>query len=176
MRVASRRRHPSTDPSFRNPKRRRSVVLFAHTHFFLFDQSDASRPSTSSRHDATRDARARRATRSRRAAARRAPPTTRPASALERRDDAASGRDVAVDLAVVDALRRAPTDDERARWRKYTREDVAAHARLADGWIVVNERVFDITAFATTHPGFQQRGAGVDGAGDRAGARERGER
>ena len=70
----------------------------------------------------------------------------------------ASGRDVAVDLAVVDALRRAPTDDERARWRKYTREDVAAHARLADGWIVVNERVFDITAFATTHPGFNNAG------------------
>ena len=80
------------------------------------------------------------------------------ASALERRDDAASGRDVAVDLAVVDALRRAPTDDERARWRKFTREDVAAHARLADGWIVVNERVFDITAFATTHPGFNNAG------------------
>ena len=70
----------------------------------------------------------------------------------------ASGRDVAVDLAVVDALRRAPTDDERARWRKYTREDVAAHARLADGWIVVHERVFDITAFATTHPGFNNAG------------------
>ena len=70
----------------------------------------------------------------------------------------ASGRDVAVDLAVVDALRRAPTDDERARWRKYAREDVAAHARLADGWIVVNERVFDITAFATTHPGFNNAG------------------
>jgi glycosylphosphatidylinositol deacylase len=70
----------------------------------------------------------------------------------------ASGRDVAVDLAVVDALRRAPTDDERARWRKYTREDVAAHARLADGWIVVRERVFDITAFATTHPGFNNAG------------------
>ena len=63
-----------------------------------------------------------------------------------------------VDLAVVDALRRAPTDDERARWRKYTREDVAAHARLADGWIVVRERVFDITAFATTHPGFNNAG------------------
>ena len=70
----------------------------------------------------------------------------------------ASGRDVAIDLSVVAALKRAPTDDERARWRKFTREDVAAHARLADGWIVVNERVFDITAFATTHPGFNNAG------------------
>ena len=88
----------------------------------------------------------------------------------------ASGRDVAIDLSVVAALKRAPTDDERARWRKFTREDVAAHARLADGWIVVNERVFDITAFATTHPGFNNAGPGVDGAGDRARAREGGER
>ena len=51
-----------------------------------------------------------------------------------------------------DLARTKAEKDASNEQLRVTREDVAAHARLADGWIVVRERVFDITAFATTHP------------------------
>ena len=54
--------------------------------------------------------------------------------------------------------RIAPAARERASWPKYTAEDVAKHASISDGWIVVYERVYDITAFARTHPGFHNAG------------------
>ena len=51
-----------------------------------------------------------------------------------------------------------PCDAERAYWPKFTLEEVARHKSLKDGWIVVHERVFDITTFAITHPGFHNAG------------------
>ena len=69
-----------------------------------------------------------------------------------------SGATVVVDDAVVARLRTRPSDAERARWRAFTMDDVRAHARVRDGWIVVRERVFDVTAFASTHPGFHNAG------------------
>ena len=51
-----------------------------------------------------------------------------------------------------------PSDDERAYWPKFTREHVATHATLKDGWCVIHERVYDITLFAITHPGFHNAG------------------
>ena len=46
----------------------------------------------------------------------------------------------------------------RRIWRRYSLAEVAKHRTLRDGWIVVHERVFDISAFATTHPGFNNAG------------------
>ena len=177
MRVASRRRHPSTE-SFRNlqasPKRTYCLPMRI---FFLFYQSDASRPSTSSRHDATRDARARRATRPRargRASARRRRRVR--SSALERRDDAR----------VRARRRRRPRRRRRAPARadgRRAREVAKVHARGRRGARAPRGRMDRGARARVRHhgvrddaPGIQQRGAGVDGAGDRAGARERGER
>ena len=42
----------------------------------------------------------------------------------------------------------------------FTSKEVARHCSVDDGWIVVNGVVFDITAFAKTHPGFHGGGAG----------------
>ena len=63
--------------------------------------------------------------------------------------------------AVTRAERRrgaGPCDAERAYWPKYTLGEVAKHVSLKDGWIVIYERVFDITTFAITHPGFHNAG------------------
>ena len=54
--------------------------------------------------------------------------------------------------------RAGPCDAERAFWPKFTLGEVAKHVSLKDGWIVIYERVFDITAFAITHPGFHNAG------------------
>ena len=54
--------------------------------------------------------------------------------------------------------RAGPSDAERACWPKFTLGEVAKHVSLKDGWIVIYERVFDITAFAITHPGFHNAG------------------
>jgi len=59
---------------------------------------------------------------------------------------------------IADALRASPTADERARWPHITRAQLAAHGTVRDGWIAVCGRVFDISAFAMTHPGFNNAG------------------
>jgi len=51
-----------------------------------------------------------------------------------------------------------PSAEERSYWPKFTREHVATHATLKDGWCVIHERVYDITLFAITHPGFHNAG------------------
>ena len=51
-----------------------------------------------------------------------------------------------------------PCDAERAYWPKFTPGEVAKHVSLKDGWIIIYERVFDITTFAITHPGFHNAG------------------
>lgn len=51
-----------------------------------------------------------------------------------------------------------PSDEEYEYWPKFTLEEVAKHDKLKDGWIVVFDRVYDITTFAVTHPGFHNAG------------------
>lgn len=68
------------------------------------------------------------------------------------------GAEVKIDLDVVERLRRRPREEERRAWRKFSMKMVSEHDVVRDGWIVVNERVFDITAFARSHPGFQNAG------------------
>ena len=63
-----------------------------------------------------------------------------------------------------------PCDAEYACWPKFTLEEVAKHATLNDGWIVVFDRVFDITMFAVTHPGFHNAGEWSDVNRRRAGS------
>ena len=55
-------------------------------------------------------------------------------------------------------LETGPSDVEYIKWRKFTSAQVSKHARLHDGWIIVHERVYDITSFAKTHPGFNNAG------------------
>ena len=55
-------------------------------------------------------------------------------------------------------LDSGPSDVEYRKWRKFTSEQVSKHARLHDGWIIVHKRVYDITSFAKTHPGFNNAG------------------
>jgi cytochrome b involved in lipid metabolism len=55
-------------------------------------------------------------------------------------------------------LESGPSDVEYRKWRKFTSEQVSKHARLHDGWIIVHKRVYDITSFAKTHPGFNNAG------------------
>ena len=49
-------------------------------------------------------------------------------------------------------------DGERGYWPKFSAAEVARHHRVRDGWIIVHERVYDITTFAVTHPGFHNSG------------------
>ena len=51
-----------------------------------------------------------------------------------------------------------PSEAERSCWPKFTLHEIAKHASLNDAWIVVFDRVFDITSFAITHPGFHNAG------------------
>lgn len=37
--------------------------------------------------------------------------------------------------------------------KRYTVDDVGRHHRTDDAWVIVDRRVYDITAFLTTHPG-----------------------
>jgi cytochrome b involved in lipid metabolism len=55
-------------------------------------------------------------------------------------------------------LESGPSDVEYTQWPKFTSAQVSKHARLNDGWIIVHERVYDITSFAKTHPGFNNAG------------------
>jgi len=43
-------------------------------------------------------------------------------------------------------------------WPRYTMSEVAKHNQLKDAWVVVHDRVYDITTFAVTHPGFNNAG------------------
>jgi hypothetical protein len=62
-------------------------------------------------------------------------------------------------LSVKEAKRTCgPSDAEYALWPKFSPCDVAKHSTLNDGWVIVFERVFDITTFALTHPGFHNAG------------------
>jgi len=54
--------------------------------------------------------------------------------------------------------KKGPSLDERRNARKFTMEEIERHHKVCDGWIVVNERVYDITAFVKTHPGFNNAG------------------
>merc|ERR1719203_1784505 len=38
----------------------------------------------------------------------------------------------------------------------YTEDEVAKHCTREDAWIIVNDRVFDVTKFQTLHPGGKQ--------------------
>mmetsp|Transcript_29824 Transcript_29824/g.78526 ORF Transcript_29824/g.78526 Transcript_29824/m.78526 type:complete len:116 (-) Transcript_29824:144-491(-) len=40
----------------------------------------------------------------------------------------------------------------------YTLEEVRSHAKMEDGWIVVRDRVYDITNFVKHHPGWTYGG------------------
>jgi glycosylphosphatidylinositol deacylase len=55
-------------------------------------------------------------------------------------------------------LTSGPSDEEYDRWRKFTKSQVSRHAKISDGWIIVHDRVYDITSFAKTHPGFNNAG------------------
>ena len=55
-------------------------------------------------------------------------------------------------------LESGPSDVEYTKWPKFTSVQVSKHARLHDGWIIVHKRVYDITSFAKTHPGFNNAG------------------
>lgn len=55
-------------------------------------------------------------------------------------------------------LKQPPRPEVRRLWRRYSLAEVAKHCTLRDGWIIVHERIFDISAFATTHPGFNNAG------------------
>ena len=55
-------------------------------------------------------------------------------------------------------LESGPSDVEYRKWPKFTSVQVSKHARLHDGWIIVHKRVYDITSFAKTHPGFNNAG------------------
>ncbi|KAK3235572.1 hypothetical protein CYMTET_54227 [Cymbomonas tetramitiformis] len=41
---------------------------------------------------------------------------------------------------------------------QFTLQEVSKHNKLSDGWIVVQGKVYDITNFAQTHPGFSNSG------------------
>ena len=51
-----------------------------------------------------------------------------------------------------------PSSLEYAEWPKFTHLEVKRHDRLNDGWIIIHSRVYDITSFAKTHPGFNNAG------------------
>ncbi len=41
--------------------------------------------------------------------------------------------------------RAGPAPEERSQWPKFTKGEVARHGTLDDGWIIVYDRVYDIT-------------------------------
>ncbi len=51
-----------------------------------------------------------------------------------------------------------PSSLEYDAWPKFTPSQVKRHDKLNDGWIIIHSRVYDITSFAKTHPGFNNAG------------------
>ncbi len=49
----------------------------------------------------------------------------------------------------------------------YTATDVAAHNKSADCWLIIDQKVYDVTSYIPNHPGGQQllAGCGVDATG-----------
>ena len=37
--------------------------------------------------------------------------------------------------------------------KKYSLEEVGKHNSVRDLWLVINDKVYDVTKYATTHPG-----------------------
>ena len=58
-----------------------------------------------------------------------------------------------------DVARDEPSDVERSEWRKISLTRVHERNTSHSGWIVVRERVYDITTFARHHPGFANAGS-----------------
>ena len=54
--------------------------------------------------------------------------------------------------------KKGPSSLEYRKWPKFTSAQVKGHDTLRDGWIIIHSRVYDITAFAKTHPGFNNAG------------------
>mmetsp|Transcript_1400 Transcript_1400/g.5294 ORF Transcript_1400/g.5294 Transcript_1400/m.5294 type:complete len:217 (+) Transcript_1400:156-806(+) len=54
--------------------------------------------------------------------------------------------------------RSGPCEKERAQWKKFTACECSKHDTLRDGWVIIFDRVYDITVFAVTHPGFDNAG------------------
>ena len=54
--------------------------------------------------------------------------------------------------------RSGPCEKERAKWKKFTACECSKHNTLRDGWVIIFDRVYDITVFAVTHPGFDNAG------------------
>ncbi|QDZ18397.1 cytochrome b5 reductase [Chloropicon primus] len=54
--------------------------------------------------------------------------------------------------------RGGPSVEERSLWPKFTKSEVQKHNTLEDGWVIIYDRVYDITNFAITHPGFDNAG------------------
>merc|ERR1712188_120619 len=54
--------------------------------------------------------------------------------------------------------RKGPDEIERRRWKKFTSCEVVKHGILEDAWTIIYGRVYDITTFALTHPGFENAG------------------
>ena len=41
--------------------------------------------------------------------------------------------------------------------KEYTKEEVASHKTLADCWLIINNRIYDVTQFLPRHPAGQSR-------------------
>ncbi|KCV70453.1 hypothetical protein H696_02795 [Fonticula alba] len=46
-----------------------------------------------------------------------------------------------------------PVEDSLPRFATYSREEIAMHNSADDCWIIIEGRVYDVTAFLNDHPG-----------------------
>ncbi|KAG6917019.1 hypothetical protein DXG01_004284 [Tephrocybe rancida] len=77
-----------------------------------------------------------------------------------RRSDPSSAEDVMGDLGVRQALRTMPkhthffeTPPTMTTLKEFTTDEVAQHAKSGDLWIIVDSKVYDLSKFASMHPG-----------------------
>ena len=49
--------------------------------------------------------------------------------------------------------------------RTYTQEETAEHSTVKDCWVILDDKVYDITSYIAEHPGQKEilKGCGVDG-------------